>query len=131
MNQPPSQKQLREFGYLLAIGFPLLIGWLMPALFQHQFRTWTLFFGLPALLFAVAAPALLKYPYLLWSALGYALGWLNSHVMLGIVYFTVLLPIAIVMRIFGYDPLNLKKDHTAMSYRKSRPNLFIDFHRIF
>ena len=105
MTDSLTKKQLKEFGYLIGFGFPILLGWLIPAMFGHGFRAWTLWVGIPALILGLVAPALLRQPYRAWMALGNALGWVNSHVILGIVFIAVLLPIAYVMRLFGHDPL--------------------------
>ena len=43
--------------------------------------------------------------------IGFALGWINSRLILGLVYLIILQPIAIVMKIFGYDPLKKKKSN--------------------
>jgi len=49
--------------------------------------------------------------------LGHALGWVNSHLILGAVFLLVLQPIAAVMRLTGYDPLRKKRSGLA-SYRE-------------
>lgn len=131
MTNTPSQKQLREFGYLIGFAFPFLIGWLIPALSGHQFRAWTLLIGIPALILGILAPRLLRQPYRLWMALGHALGWVNSHVILGLVFVLVLQPIAYAMRLFGYDPLRRKKHQGLRSYREENKSSLIDFTRIF
>ena len=62
--------------------------------------------------------------------LGLILGWLNSRIILGVVYLIVLLPIAYIMRIFGYDPLRLKK-FNEKSYREIKTNHKINLNKIF
>ena len=57
------------------------------------------------LVVGILKPNLLINPYKLWIKLG-NLKFINSHVILGIVFFIVLFPISLVMRLFGYDPLN-------------------------
>ena len=47
MKETISKKQLRDFGLLIGLGFPILIGWLIPLLFGHEFRTWTMWIGVP------------------------------------------------------------------------------------
>ncbi|MCP9899003.1 hypothetical protein KBZ16_17440 [Vulcanococcus limneticus Candia 3B3] len=131
MTDSPSKKQLKEFGYLIGFGFPILIGWLLPTLFGHGFRAWTLWVGIPGLILGLIAPGLLRQPYRAWMALGHALGWVNSHVILGLVFIVVLQPIAYVMRLFGHDPLRRKKNHGNQSYREERKTLEVDFNRIF
>ena len=131
MTDTPTKKQLKEFGYLVGFGLPILIGWLIPSLIGHGFRPWTLWIGIPALILGFVAPALLKQPYRAWMALGHALGWVNSHIILGLVFIVVLQPIAYVMRLFGHDPLRRKKDNGGKSYREERNSLMTNFTRIF
>ena len=109
MKQTISKKQLREFGILIGFGFPILIGWLIPLLFGHEFREWTLWIGIPGLIIGLAIPRLLHYPYKIWMELGYALGWVNSHIILGLVFILVLQPISYIMRLTGYDPLRRRR----------------------
>lgn len=119
MNRNPSRRQLREFGLLIGLGIPLLLGWLLPLLHGGTFRTWTLWIGIPALMLGLLAPRILQWPYRGWMALGHGLGWINSHVILGAVFLLILQPIALIMRCRGYDPLNRKRGATASSYRQS------------
>jgi hypothetical protein len=130
MTQSPSRKQLREFGFLLAIGFPLLLGWLLPALRGHGFHTWTLWIAIPGLTFGLLAPRVLGWPYRGWMALGHALGWFNSHIILGAVFLLVLQPIAFVMRLTGYDPLR-RRQQKLTTYREVREHKAINLTRIF
>ena len=130
MKEIISKKQLREFGLLIGFGFPILIGWLLPSLFGHQFRTWTLWIGVPGLLIGFTAPRLLHYPYKGWMLLGHVLGLINSHIILGLVFIFVLQPIAYIMRLTGYDPLKTKRK-VEKTYREVRKDKHIDLKRIF
>ena len=125
-----SKKQLREFGLLIGFGFPLFIGWLIPVLFGHEFRVWTLWIGILGLILGLTAPRLLNYPYKVWMALGYALGLVNSYIILGLVFIFVLQPIAYVMRLTGYDPLRRKRKGEK-TYKENRQDHRIDLTRIF
>ena len=115
------KKQLREFGILIGFGFPILIGLIIPALGGHTFRIWTLWIAFPTLIIGILKPELLFYPYKGWMALGLALGWINSRLILGLVFFLVLQPIALIMKFVGYDPLKTKK-RNEMSYRENKSN---------
>ena len=121
-----SKKTLREFGFLLGFTFPCLIGWILPLIGGHSFRTWTLFISIPSIIFAVTKPGLLLYPYKAWMKVGHILGWVNSRIILGLVFLIVLQPIALIMRIFGHDPLKTKK-LIQKSYRENKTrNIFIN-----
>ena len=130
MKETISKKQLREFGLLIGFGFPILIGWLLPLLIGHEFRAWTLWIGVPGLLIGLSAPRLLHYPYKSWMVLGHLLGWINSHIILGLVFILVLQPIAYIMRLTGYDPLRTKRKKEK-TYRENRQDYRTDLTRIF
>ena len=125
-----SKKQLREFGFLIGLGFPILIGWIIPAISGHFFRTWTLWIAIPSLIIGTLKPRLLFYPYKAWMALGFALGWINSRIILVLVFILVLQPIALIMRLFNYDPLRKKKSNQK-SYRETIKEKSVDLTRIF
>ena len=130
MKETISKKQLREFGLLIGFGFPLLIGWLIPAFAGHGLRAWTLWVGFLGLLIGLTSPRLLYYPYKFWMKLGLLLGWVNSRIILGLVYMIVLLPIAFVIRIIRYDPLRTKRKGEK-TYREKRKEYQTDLTRIF
>ena len=125
-----SEKQLREFGLLIAVVFPIFIGWFLPAITGHLFRTWTLWIAIPSFLLGTFKPRLLFYPYIFWMKLGYILGWLNSRIILGLVFLVVLQPIAMIMRIFGYDPLRTRNNNEK-TYRENKNKYSINLNRIF
>lgn len=52
-----------------------------------------------------------------WFKLALGLGWVNSRILLSIIYFVFLMPLAWVSRLFTKDPLSLK--------RGARPTLFV------
>ena len=130
MKEIISNKRLREFGLLIGFGFPFLIGWLIPALTGHGFKEWTLWVGFLGLIIGLTSPRLLYYPYKFWMKLGVALGWVNSRIILGLVFIIILLPISVIMRLIGYDPLRTKLKEVK-TYRENRKNHKTDLTRIF
>ena len=130
MKETITTKQLRNFGLLIGFGFPILIGWLLASFTGHGLRIWTFWVGIPSLILGIIAPRLLHYPYRIWMALGHALGWINSRLILGIVYIIILQPIAYTMRLFRYDPLKMRRKGEK-TYRENRKDYNFDFTRIF
>ena len=78
----------------------------------------------------IIRPDYLFYPYKIWMKIGHILGWINSRIILGMVFILVLQPIALIMKFFGYDPLRRKKKEQT-SYRESKEGHKIDLKRIF
>ena len=130
MNNSPSKKELRDFGLFVGLLFPLIIGILLPILFGHAIRYWTLFIGIPLIFLGIFSPNNLRYFYTKWIDIGNFLGFINSNLILGLVFILVMQPIALIMKLFGYDPLRIKKS-TKESYREFRENDNIDFEKIF
>ena len=104
----------RSFGLLLAGAFtviPIIVWWRQgtPAL-------WSL--GLAALLLALSLlrPALLRPLNRLWTIVGVLLSRVTNPLMMGFVFFGVLTPVALVMRIAGKRPLRLGFDPMAETY---------------
>lgn len=62
-------------------------------------------------------PQVLHRPNRAWIKLGFLLGAVMSPLVLGLIYFVVLTPIALLSRVFGSDPLRLRR-------RESRRDTF-------
>lgn len=121
MDQPtPTTRQLREFGLVVGGLCLVVLSWLLPALHGHPPLIWPIWIGVPLILLGLIAPRSLRQAYRGWMALGHALGWVNSRIALGLVYWLVLQPIALVMRLSGHDPLRNRWDPKASTYREVR-----------
>ena len=126
----PSKKELREFGLVLGFLFPFFIGWLLPFIFDHEIRLWTLFLGFTLIIFGLFFPNYLKFFYKKWMNLGNALSFINSNLILGIVFIFILQPISLIMKLFRYDPLKTKNE-SLKTYREFRKNHKVNLEKIF
>ena len=82
--------------------------------------------GLAAILgvLALVAPHRLGLVHTYWMQGAHALAWFNTRVLLGVVYYLVMTPTGIVMRLVGRDPLDrrLKDRPTYWIDRKQHPD---------
>ena len=62
------------------------------------------------LLLAAVAPALLRPVYRGWMRVGEALGWINTRILLTLVFFLVVTPIGLLMRLFGRSPIAVRRN---------------------
>jgi hypothetical protein len=71
----------------------------------------------------IAWPALARPVYKVLLAVSLPIGWVMSHVLLLTVFYLVVTPIGLIMRLFGYDPLKRRFDPSAKTYftRRERP----------
>ncbi|MER3415359.1 MAG: hypothetical protein C4297_03985 [Gemmataceae bacterium] len=56
-------------------------------------------------LIGLAFPEMMRVPWAVFTLLTYPVGWLVSHLLLACAYLGVVTPMALVLRISGYDPL--------------------------
>lgn len=104
----------RAFGLIVG-GIFLLIGcW--PLLHGHAPRWYVVVPAAFLVIFGIVAPRLLAPLNRAWMRLGLLLHRVVAPVLMGIVFFGVVLPIAMIMRLRGKDPLRLRFDRDAADY---------------
>jgi Saxitoxin biosynthesis operon protein SxtJ len=105
---------LRKFGLLVG-GMAMLIGLVL--LLRHKTNYPYLFWpGAILTAFSAVWPRALKYPYIAWMTMAFALGFVMSHVILTLFFFLLVTPIGLIARLFGKDFLNRKIDLQATTY---------------
>jgi type IV secretory pathway VirB3-like protein len=104
----------RAFGVVFSVVFVLVFVW--PMLFGNPPRWWSAGVAVAFLIVAIWRPALLAGLNQRWIALGLLLGRVVSPVALGVLYFLVVAPLGVIMRLAGKDPLRLRRDTRASSY---------------
>lgn len=114
-----TNRQLRSFGLLVG-GIFLVMG-MWPVLWHGlDPRLWALVLGGSLLLPGLLMPAVLRKPYELWMRLAHVLGWINTRIILSIMFYTVFTPVALVMRLIGTDPMNRSFLSSVETYRVLR-----------
>jgi len=104
----------RSLGIVFAVFF-FIIG-VLPWFFDHPLRIWSFIVSAAFLAVAFLAPKLLTPLNWFWTRLGLVLHKIVSPLVLGIMFFVVITPMGVVMRLFGKDPLRLRLDKTQASY---------------
>jgi hypothetical protein len=110
------KRQLRSFGLIVGGGFAVLA--LAPAVFHGQgLRIWALALGFLLAAAALIFPVALRPIFRVWMWVGELLGWVNTRIILLLVYYAVIVPIGGLLRMTGKDPMRLKFEQDAKSYR--------------
>ena len=118
-----TNKQLRSFGFTVGGIFALIGFW--PLIFRGvALRLWAVVLAACFLVPAVIFPRSLVWVHKGWMAVGHVLGWINTRIILGVVFYVVVTPIGIVRRWLGKDPMGRQLRPDLDSYRvvrKPRP----------
>ena len=104
----------KSFGFVFFVIFIVIALW--PLLNEGNIRIWSLILSLVFLILGFLNSKILTPLNKLWIRFGILLGTIVSPVVMGIIYFGVVTPIGIIMRLFRKDILNLKIDRNKNTY---------------
>ncbi len=93
---------------------------LLPLIKGGEARLWAAIVAVSFLLVALLFPTGTKGFYTLWIKFGDVAGYINSRIILGILFYLLITPVGVVMRMLGKDLLNKKIDKSAATYWESR-----------
>jgi len=111
---------LRKFGFTLGI-ILLVISLVM--LLRHSRQSIVLLYVALVLFFlATLIPAILKPLYVFWMRLALVLAWVNTRLILVLIYYLLITPISIIIRVFGKDLLDRVIKEDKDSYWLDKPN---------
>jgi hypothetical protein len=112
-------KELRKFSFIMALLISIIFGILSPYL-RHN-RLSILAFGIAAVfvIWPFISIKSLKIFYTWWNKLSHVLGWINTRLILGLIFYLLFAPIGVMARLCGYDPLKLKYDSKTDTYRET------------
>ncbi|MDX2457245.1 MAG: SxtJ family membrane protein [Gammaproteobacteria bacterium] len=117
VNTYPDKQELRKFGLVFAGMFILIFGLLLPWIWDKSSPMWPWIVAAVFVVTALLVPMVLGPVYQLWMKIGHVLGWINTRIILGIMFFFIFAPVALVLRLLGKDMLRRRLDTTATSYR--------------
>jgi hypothetical protein len=119
IDRNPPRRQLALFGASWLVFFGLLGAMLYDAgRWWPAAALWSVAVTVPAVGWLV--PAVLRLAYLGTAYAGFPIGYVVSHVLLAAIYYLVLTPTGLVMRLCGRDPLCRRFDREASSYWQPR-----------
>ena len=127
-----SSKEIRKFGLVIAIALGVIGSFVYVKFGNFDVVGWLWGIGLLFLILGFILPSVLRPVYRIWMLLAYFIGGIVSRVILTVLFYVVLTPTGLVLRLFGKDVLDqrfekdresywIKKDlsdHTKEQYRK-------------
>jgi len=110
-------KGLRQFAFIFAVIVVTVFGIAIPLLAGHGFVWIPWAIGGIFTLWGLVAPSTVRPFYRLWMRFGMVMSAIVNRIVLGVVFYVILLPFGLVFRIRGIDLLRRKWDPKTSSYR--------------
>jgi len=119
MEQSATRKELRQFGLLVGAVFTVIGLW--PLVFRGEpLRLWAIGVGGLLIAFGGILPQLLRPIHKGWMWVGHILGWINTRILLSIVFYAMVTPIGLVFRLMGKDTMRRAFAESSTTYRVVR-----------
>ena len=114
--------ELRSFGVTIGIILLLVAGFL----FYKEKESFQIFLYIAGTFIGLGLiiPIILKPIYIVWMVFAVVLGWFMTRVILSLLFYVIITPIGLVMRTFGKDFLDIKKQAVKGSYWNQRDSNF-------
>ena len=118
MERSAERSELKKFGIGLAIIIAVLFGVFLPWLFSYSWPWWPWVTGAILLFISFLAPSALSPVQRGLLKIAEPLGRINSVILLSMVYFLLVCPMGLIMKLFGKDPIPKAFEPDAETYRK-------------
>jgi hypothetical protein len=116
MERPADKKDLRSFGFLVGGVFSIIGLW--PLLLRGEpLRLWAVGLGGLLIVMGGVLPGVLDPIHKAWMWVGHVLGWINTRIILGIVFYGLVTPTGLVFRLMGKDMMRRTFAKDSPTYR--------------
>lgn len=111
------RKGLRDFGLTTGAAIVAIFGLFFPWLFERHWPAWPWLIAAPLWALALVRPIWLRWIYEAWMRFGLIASRVMTPLVLGVVFFAMISPMAFVRRLMGHDPMQRARDPSRKSYR--------------
>ncbi|MBH46978.1 MAG: hypothetical protein CME71_02280 [Halobacteriovorax sp.] len=118
----------KNFFLILSLVIPILFGVILPWPELLTFPTWPSFFGLLCLCISFSPQRIRDRFFYPVFKISHLIGIMNQFLIMGLIFYLLFVPIALIRKIFKMDSLRLKSDQNNSFWRKPDEN-FINFDR--
>ncbi len=111
-------KGLREFGLIGGSIVAVLFGFLLPIIRHHSLSVIPWVIAGVLWIWAIIAPTTLNFIYQIWMRIGLVLGWIQTRIILGVLFYIMITPIGLIRRLLNQDPMMRSFDPELSNYRQ-------------
>lgn len=112
-----TDKELRKFALSVGATFIILFGFVLPWVFGKGWVLWPCIVGGALILWGLVHPSSLQPIYRGWMKLGVLLNKIVSPIVLGSMFFLVITPVALIIKLLGKKLIETSFDSSVSTYR--------------
>lgn len=117
INWHPSGRELKQFARIWFPLFYVVVGAVAWGKYGSPFVAWCVWnTGILLSILGLVFPAILRGIFVGMSVVTWPIGWIVSHLLLGVIFYGIVTPIGFLLRLCGRDPLQRKFDPQAKTY---------------
>jgi len=114
-------EDMKRFGITMGMGFLVIA---IIVLFGNRHNPLFIFFvSFVFFVLAFLRPLILKPIYVFWIKMAFLLGWVNTRIILIVLFYTLFTPIGLVMKLFRIDLLDMAIDRNRESYWRKKEEI--------
>lgn len=106
-----NRAEYRKFGITFGLIIGALFGLFFPWAFDLEHRMWPWIAAAVLIFWALVHPNSLKFIYYPWMRFALVLGFINTRIILGVVFYFIFMPVSLFFWITRKDPLNRRVYH--------------------
>lgn len=114
-----SIRELKSFALTMSWAVPCLFMFILPWLFERNISWWPLIFSGLLMLIYFSFPKGILPIYRLWMAIASVIGWINTRIILALVFYVIILPTGVLLKIFGKLQYNSFEKISEKSFWKT------------
>ena len=119
-NIKSEKSDFRKFGITIGVILLIIAGFLFWK--EKESFQILLTFGVTLCILGIVIPFILKPIYWVWMIFATILGWIMTRVILSLLFYIIVTPIGLILRLFGKQFLELRWDKSKESYWNFRTN---------
>lgn len=108
----------RKFGLVTGSILAVLFGLVLPWLFNFNYPVWPWVVAGVLIIMALLIPLRLGPVYKIWMKFGFVMNWINTRLILGILFYGIFLPVGFLLKLLGKVPIPKDFNKQVESYRK-------------
>ena len=122
MKKKITKKDLKQFGLVLG-GILFVIGFMHFRKENIHVYPWLWSFSILSIFLSIFIPKGLKPVFVIFTKIAHIVGWINTRIILTAIYYVILTPIGIILRLAGKDLLDVKIEKEKDTYWKEREQI--------